>query len=112
MEIGDISYEKAEIFFLLIKPFKGHYMYKENKKKPGRPKKTWRRVIIIEMAWKGHSQNIIHQLSKDKERWKELYLAYDPQGSNEGLSSKSKELLTQLHKTQTLEKKMTESSGE
>lgn len=87
-------------------------MYKENKKKPGRPKKTWRTVIIIEMAWKGHRQNIIHQLSKDKERWKELYLAYDPQGSNEGLSSKSEELLTQLHITQTLGEKMTESSGE
>lgn len=38
MEIGDISYEKADIFFLLIKPFKGHYMYKENKKN-GKAKK-------------------------------------------------------------------------
>lgn len=96
---------KRQNLFLLIKPFKGHYMYKEIKKKPGRPKKTWRRVIEIEMAWKGHSQNIIHQLSKDKERWNELYLAYDPQGSNEGLSRKSKELLTQVYKTQTLGQK-------
>lgn len=38
MEKGDISYEKAEFFFLLIKPFKGHYMYKENKK-TGKAKK-------------------------------------------------------------------------
>lgn len=103
---------KRQNFFLLIKPFKGPYMYKENEKKREGQKKTWIRVIEIKMAWKGHSQNIIHQLSKDKKRWNELYLAYDPQGSNEGLSSKSKELLTQLHKTQTLGEKMTESSGE
>lgn len=111
MEIGDISYEKAEIFFYLSSPSEVTTCTRKIKKS-GRPKKTWRRVIVIEMAWKGHSQNIIHQLSKDKERWKELYLAYDPQGSNEGLSSKSEELLTQLHITQTLGEKMTESSGE
>lgn len=52
MEIGDICYEKADFLFLLIKPFKGHYMYKENKKKTRRPKKTWRRVIL-KQKWPG-----------------------------------------------------------
>lgn len=36
---------------------------------------------------------------KGQREVEQSYLAYDPQGSNEGLSSKSEELLTQLHIT-------------
>lgn len=49
MEKGDISYEKAEFFFNLSSPSKVTTCTRKIKK-PGRPKKTWRRVIVKEMA--------------------------------------------------------------
>nr|XP_034311348.1 uncharacterized protein LOC117684212 [Crassostrea gigas] len=42
----------------------------QGKRKKGRPRLTWRRVLEKEMAEKGHRWNIIHQPAKDRKKWR------------------------------------------
>eukprot|EP00105_Crassostrea_gigas_P028092 XP_011449634.1 PREDICTED: uncharacterized protein LOC105343837 [Crassostrea gigas] len=44
----------------------------QGKRKRGRPRLTWRRVLEKEMAEKGHNWNTIHQLAKDREKWRRI----------------------------------------
>lgn len=47
---------------------------------------TWRIVLEKEMADKGHSWNTIHQLSKDREKWKRIVRGLCFIGGEKGLS--------------------------
>jgi hypothetical protein len=53
------------------------------KRKPGRPRTTWRRSILSELQDLGYSLAQAQHVAKDRGKWKELVMALCPIGDEE-----------------------------
>ena len=50
------------------------------KRKPGRPRTTWRRTILAELEELGYSLGEAQHLAQDRAKWKQLVMALCPTG--------------------------------
>lgn len=66
----------------------------QGKRKRGRPRPTWRRVLEKEMAEKGHTGTSSTNYQRTKRSGKELSVAYAPEGSEKGLSQFLQKIVT------------------